>query len=563
MQPVKPDKHKRIGRLKPATCSRVGRLSSRASLHTIARVQRRSIILLLLISVALANASIARAELRPNEIALIVNRNVPESLELAKFYADARKIPDGRIIALDLPVGEEISFDEYERRVVPAVKLFLRDHKLEPEIKCLVAMYGVPLKIAARVNSPQDAAELARLKAIGTQLFNRVNRLAHEIENFSKQQDPTFNPQDGASIDDFARRIELAAQAATAAVQRVPDLQKRDALTQQLATIVRAVKAPVDLHNVELPTTTPATNSSTELLERRFDPAGRAALRALAAKEGIVSFARIVIVHIEYLTTDATDAAFDSELALLWWPNYARRNWIPNALNHRFAASRTPPVLMTARLDGETPELVRSIITTSIQIEEKGLNGNAVIDAGGAEKLDPQRTQQGFWPFDETFLRLAALLESKTSLKVMLDRKGDVLPPNSATDVAIYTGWYNVNHYVPSCTFAAGAVGYHVASFELTSLRDATNSNWCRGLLKNGVVATLGPVSEPFLHAFPPPDEFFPLLLTGKLTLAEVYWRTTPLASWKMGLVGDPLYTPFRTNPMLKIEDLPEPLRPN
>jgi hypothetical protein len=109
--------------------------------------------------------------------------------------------------------------------------------------------------------------------------------------------------------------------------------------------------------------------------------------------------------------------------------------------------------------------------------------------------------------------------------------------------------------------FVPGAVGYHIASYELTSLRDPTNTGWGRGLIGDGVVATVGPVSEPLLHAFPAPDDFFPLLLTGKLTLAEVYWRTCPLTSWKMCALGDPLYTPFKRDPALRIDDLPERLR--
>jgi hypothetical protein len=82
-----------------------------------------------------------------------------------------------------------------------------------------------------------------------------------------------------------------------------------------------------------------------------------------------------------------------------------------------------------------------------------------------------------------------------------------------------------------------------------------------RGLLKDGVAATLGPVSEPYLQSFPPPDEFFPLLLTGRLTLAEVYWKTELMASWRMCLVGDPLYTPFEADPQMKVESLPVPLQ--
>ncbi len=76
-------------------------------------------------------------------------------------------------------------------------------------------------------------------------------------------------------------------------------------------------------------------------------------------------------------------------------------------------------------------------------------------------------------------------------------------------------------------------------------------------MLEKGVCATLGPVAEPYLHSFPLPDQFFPLLITGRYTLAEVYFRTTPLLSWRQILVGDPLYNPFKKNPALAIEDLP------
>src|SRR5262249_57076202 len=105
------------------------------------------------------------------------------------------------------------------------------------------------------------------------------------------------------------------------------------------------------------------------------------------------------------------------------------------------------------------------------------------------------------------------------------------------------------------------AVGFHVASFELISLHDRNEKGWVRGLLNDGVAATLGPVAEPYLQSFPPADEFFPLLLTGKLTLSEVYWRTTPMVSWMQTCIGDPLYTPFKNNPALKPHDLPKPLR--
>ena len=103
-------------------------------------------------------------------------------------------------------------------------------------------------------------------------------------------------------------------------------------------------------------------------------------------------------------------------------------------------------------------------------------------------------------------------------------------------------------------------MAFHVASYECTSLHDPTNGGWCPGLLRDGAGATLGAVAEPYLTAFPPADEFYGLLLTGKLTLAECYWKTVPLASWQMTLIGDPLYRPYAANPALKASDLPPQL---
>ena len=57
---------------------------------------------------------------------------------------------------------------------------------------------------------------------------------------------------------------------------------------------------------------------------------------------------------------------------------------------------------------------------------------------------------------------------------------------------------------------------------------------------------TLGPTGEPYVDAFPLPNEFFALLLTGRYSLAEAYAFTTRYISWRMVLFGDPLYNPWR-----------------
>jgi uncharacterized protein (TIGR03790 family) len=154
------------------------------------------------------------------------------------------------------------------------------------------------------------------------------------------------------------------------------------------------------------------------------------------------------------------------------------------------------------------------------------------------------------------------LLKEKTTLKLIVDDGPEVLRADAVPEMALYCGWYSLRKYVPAFQFIRpGAVGYHVASFEMVSLRMPGEQGWVANLLRDGIGGTLGAVAEPYLGAFPNPDDFFPLLLTGKFTLAEVYWKTTPTLSWRMALVGDPLYRPYMVNPALKLEDLPERLR--
>ena len=69
-------------------------------------------------------------------------------------------------------------------------------------------------------------------------------------------------------------------------------------------------------------------------------------------------------------------------------------------------------------------------------------------------------------------------------------------------------------------------------------------------MLAKGIAATLGSTEEAYLQSFPLPDQFFPLLLEGKLPLIEVYYRTLPFLSWRQVLIGDPLYRPFAKRPL-------------
>ena len=125
-------------------------------------------------------------------------------------------------------------------------------------------------------------------------------------------------------------------------------------------------------------------------------------------------------------------------------------------------------------------------------------------------------------------------------------------------EAALYVGWYALNSYQESGQWVPGAVGYHVASLEMPRLHDGKSTAWAPNLLKRGFCGTLGAVEEPYLAAFPKPGLFFPLLLSGEFTQGEVYLVTTPMVSWRIGYVGDPLYSPFRAKPGLTSDKLKE-----
>jgi uncharacterized protein (TIGR03790 family) len=554
-------------------------------------------------------AAVPARGLNASELALIVNRNMPEGLKLAQLYAERRQVPDNRIIELDLPRTEQMSFEDYERNVVPPVREFLRLNDPQRHVKCLLTFYGVPFRIAAHVDSAEETAELKLLHAQLNTVGKRLESLADESEKMARLFDPSFTPAvpstslaPGAEADDhqtahpagapsagaavasggdvtavaidaLARRVDHAGKSMVLAIRAMVDPQQRQNAQMQLEGIVQSFDSPIQIEPAPATaassagggtaaTTTDAVVAALPLEDRRFDPASRELIRRDAAQHaGLFSYARLLCAQIAYLSPEDTEAATDSELSLLWWTFYPRPRWQLNSLCYRFGSARATPSLMVSRLDAPTPEIVNQMMLDSIQAENQGLHGHAVIDARGLSLDGPGGKIDSYAIYDESLRKLAALIRLKTKLPLTFDDKPAVLPAHSVQDVALYCGWYSVGRYVPACSFVPGAVGFHIASYEMISLRDPGNTGWVRGLLNDGIAATLGPVSEPYLQAFPPPNDFFPLLLTGRLTLAEVYWKTEIMASWRMCLVGDPLYKPFKNDPQMKVRDLPLPLQ--
>jgi uncharacterized protein (TIGR03790 family) len=135
--------------------------------------------------VAVAVPLPARA-LEPRDIILVVNRNLPASLDVAAHYRKVRKVPASNQVELDLPVDDDISREDYQKKIVEPLRAALKDRRPEPKV--LLLIYGVPLRVGPQPPTPKEREELAKLKvelddahAVHDKLLQAIRVLENEV----------------------------------------------------------------------------------------------------------------------------------------------------------------------------------------------------------------------------------------------------------------------------------------------------------------------------------------------------------------------------------------------
>lgn len=391
---------------------------------------------------ALAGAS----ALTPEEVLVVANMNAAKSKGLAAYYMKKRQIPPENLVLLFMTDKEQCSREEYEQKVVPPVRRALAAN---PDLRAIVTIFGVPLKIASPGHSQEEQAQLDRMTLEKEQLKDQLS--AAETKN----SDPDF-------------------------IQ-----QKKQQLSKLEQKITR---------------------------------------------------------HIRQLDKGAS---LDSELMLVKKEDYPLNMWVPNPYYLGFAdrnkmSIKKEDVIMVSRLDAADDTIVRRIIDDSIEAEILGLKGSAYFDARWKDPGDKKKT--GYGLYDGSIHRAAEKVSQKTPMTVVVNDESALFQKGDSPDTALYCGWYSLARYVDAFVWQKGSVGFHIASSECATLKNENSQVWCKKMLDNGIAATIGPVGEPYVQAFPLPEIFFDFLVEGYLSLAESYLVSLPYLSWKMVLVGDPLY---------------------
>ncbi len=523
----------------------------------------------------------AHAEVRPEQVAVIVNKESPESMRIAQHYQVLRQIPAGNLITISTKTDETISREDYEKNIVAPVRKFLVDQKLGSTVRVLVTTYGVPLRVLAPEPSNDEKEDL--LAALSHQKAARA--IIRKGIEFGAQLAPVSDkpiklpPASADQTPEQDRALLLLAEQtlkeSATRINKISDLEKKKQAIKQITAVVSQIGGFSSLVQHLKPSEGSAAQHANEVLQKmRSDfENGRRMLMYLEATPSSVNRKRSYflterlfgaagvlsrsVAEISALKYIEADASVDSELSVLWWDRHTYRisGKLPNPL-YRTSDPKTEgprvvlPILMVSRLDAPSADLAFRLADSALSAERNGLKGNAFFDTRG-RKYDPKDVY-AIW--DQSISDIGWLFRKKTSLGTTIDKYEPLL--ENAPNTAVYAGWYQLRDFKNVFSFTPGAIAYHIASEEAVSLHAAGEKGWCKGLLEHGAAVTLGAIAEPYLDSFPDPLEFFGLLLSGKYSLVEAYYLTSRYLSWRMLLIGDPLYNPWRGKNLVAVSDL-------
>jgi uncharacterized protein (TIGR03790 family) len=115
-----------------------------------------------LLALALLVFASRAGALEPKDVWLVVNKNVPESRAVADHYIAKRGVPNGNVVALDLPKGEDVSRADYDTKLAAPLREALKEHK--DKVKVLVTTYGVPLRVGPQLPDDEQNKALEKLR---------------------------------------------------------------------------------------------------------------------------------------------------------------------------------------------------------------------------------------------------------------------------------------------------------------------------------------------------------------------------------------------------------------
>lgn len=137
----------------------------------------KQMIVILLLSIILPLPTL-HAELKPDDIWIIVNKNHPASQGVADHYCGKRGVPKDHQILLDIPYTEEMSRADFDKKMREPLREKLASMKGKEFV--LVTTFGVPIRVKGGDLSPKLSEKKKKLTEELEETKRR--RLATEME---------------------------------------------------------------------------------------------------------------------------------------------------------------------------------------------------------------------------------------------------------------------------------------------------------------------------------------------------------------------------------------------
>jgi len=143
--------------------------------------------------------SVPCTALEPEEILVVANRNAARSVGLAKYYMKKRGIPKENLIKLWVTDKGKCSRMDYDKKIVAPVRRYLEKNEFKGRIRCLVLMYGIPLKITPPDLTAEEKNEIEKLNKRKLELKNRLK---------SVEEEDSTSPSNAANLKKELRETE-------------------------------------------------------------------------------------------------------------------------------------------------------------------------------------------------------------------------------------------------------------------------------------------------------------------------------------------------------------------
>lgn len=450
------------------------------------------VLLPLVLVVSVAGYSFA---LEPNEILVIANADNPASMRVARHYCQKRDVPEKNILKLDLKpeLTDVITRSDYEKLIARPVRDKLSTPDFAGRIKCLLTVYGVPFRVGPRGILKGEQANLAELSELARHKTDQLEDILRQFESLTGLECTLLADNDKQpSARNILKELESYIKKTQAKIDAIADkAQKRRLLNQWFSLYanlygktrtLQTAQAEADL-SIRLTEADEAEILQCNRLFRRaggekwgFEKCLKAGFyEAVETVAGIEGLLLRLNADIDNIKGTETGASVDSELSMVMFDDYELYRQQPNELKDRIFWTDTKTI-MVSRIDGPGEHIAAGLVDKAFSAERNGLNGIAYIDSGySVKKKAPLYVE-----YDESLQQTAVMIARRTGMKVVQEQTPKLFTPGQCPKTGLYCGWYSLKKYVDAFDFVAGAVGFHIASWEAIDLRDPQSTSGAR-----------------------------------------------------------------------------------